>query len=84
MQARVLVNEFQKAKYFFGNEDLAFHAIAGGVFSSSDGERMGWNELKDDPNRYRSEWYQSYRDEQDKKSLQELHDNYIEYRKNIV
>lgn len=84
MQARVLVNEFQKAKYFFGNEDLAFHAMAGGVFSSSDGERMGWNELKDDPNRYRSEWYQSYRDEKDKKSLQELHDNYIEYRKNIV
>ena len=84
LQGRTLVNEYQKARYFFDDSEMAFHALAGGQFISDSGEKTDWNTLKNNEDRYNSKWYKTYSDDTNKKNIQELYGAYQDYRKAIV
>ena len=57
LQARVLVQEFQRAKDILGNERKAIFALAGGKMVDQDGIIKSWAEIKQDRNNFIKSWF---------------------------
>lgn len=84
MQARVLNQEFQRAKDVLGNERKAVFALAGGDIRDENGIIKSWEEVKQDKEAFRKNWYiQPSEDAAKRDEINTLVSNYNSYYNNI-
>ena len=57
MQARVMTQEFQRAKDILGSERKAVFALAGGDLKDDQGNLKSWAEVKADKENFTKSWY---------------------------
>lgn len=57
MQARVLIQEFQRAQDLLGSERKALYALAGGNLIDNKGNLKNWKEIKADKESFFKDWY---------------------------